>query len=257
VSSIRATNNVLVFIMAGLGLTISRKLVRLMGGELHVESSGMGKGSAFYFTLPYVKGQVTTAESLCGSTQCPGMDLHCNTNCAPRRPSSATSSCISKINLDPTGIASRTTHTGGKILVAEDDPVSRRLVNRMLERAGYSVLLAEDGQQAVSVFAANRDIVSLLLLDVQMPNMDGIEATQCIRRLEKAVAKDRSCNSKYKQQPVPIIALSAGAMKGDHEKGLSVGMTDYLTKPVNYKVLLETLVRYIGAGNSAGPSLLA
>ena len=131
----------------------------------------------------------------------------------------------------------------GTVLVAEDDVVSRRLVKRMLELSGCDVILAEDGEQAVEAFKT-RDDIALILMDVQMPNMDGLAATKLIRTLE---AEDP------RRKPVPIIALSAGAMKGDHERGLAVGMTYYLTKPVDFKLLQKTLRTHIGTCDAPRP----
>ena len=122
----------------------------------------------------------------------------------------------------------------GTILVAEDEKVSRRLVKRMLDISGYEVLLAEDGQQAVDCFKSNDD-VALILMDVQMPNLDGLDATRLIREFE---------SSNPDRPRTPIIALSAGAMKGDNERGLAVGMTAYMTNPVNFKLLQQTLKEY-------------
>jgi signal transduction histidine kinase/ActR/RegA family two-component response regulator len=194
----------------GLGLTISKKLVELMGGQLSVMSSvePPNRGSCFSFTFPY--------------------RIHA--------PSPGTTPMSSPPA--PTGkiVSSETTIIEGKILVAEDDTVSRRLVQRMLHISGYETILAEDGEQAVRKFQEN-DCIALILMDVQMPNMDGLAATTLIRELESKVP-DR--------KPIPIIALSAGAMKGDDERGLAVGMTDYLTKPVNFKLLQKTLHTHLG-----------
>ena len=195
----------------GLGLTISRKLAELMGGNLSVVSSvdGPDKGSRFTVVLPYKpmsKLQATT--ELSSSSQ------------------STREVSTGSINSD---------HGNNTILVAEDETVSRRLVKRMLEVSGYNVLLAEDGSQAVEMFKNHTNNISLILMDVQMPHLDGLAATELIRALEEG-----------RKEHIPIIALSAGAMKGDHEQGLAVGMTDYLTKPVNFKLLKETLKKYLG-----------
>ena len=193
----------------GLGLTISRKLVTLMGGTINLHSTvDKPSGSCFRFSIPYriytpLDGEMT---SIIESTS----DVRENI-------------VLSNV-------------TEGKILVAEDDTVSRRMVHRMLVIAGYNVILAEDGIQAVEQFRSHDDIM-LILMDVQMPNMDGLHATAMIRELER----ENSGNSH-----VPIIALSAGAMKGDNDRGLAAGMTDYLTKPINFKLLKETLCRHLG-----------
>lgn len=198
----------------GLGLTISRKLVEMMGGKLSITSSveEPTNGSCFSLTFPYRP--------------------HAPANGA-FEPSSPN---ISKGN-------ARGAFISGKVLVAEDDVVSRRLVKRMLDISGYDAIVAEDGEEAVEKFKTHDDI-ALILMDVQMPNMDGLAATTLIRQLEA-----QNPNKK----PVPIIALSAGAMKGDDERGFAVGMTDYLTKPVNFKLLQETLRAHLGSATAPSP----
>ncbi len=200
----------------GLGLTICKKLVEMMGGKLSVVSSvePTNRGSSFSFTFPYRI-----------HIPAPGARL-------------MTSPIITNGKQLSDGEAIE-----GKILVAEDDVVSRRLVQRMLNISGYDTILAEDGEQAVQKFQEN-DHVVLILMDVQMPNMDGLAATTLIRQLE--------AQKNPRKKPVPIIALSAGAMKGDDERGLAVGMTDYLTKPVNFKLLQKTLIAHLGARPKPG-----
>lgn len=188
----------------GLGLTISKKLAQLMGGDLSVESTvgGIHHGTVLHFTLPY-------------------------------KPS--TEACIHKEQEIPIQRKSlKNQDTRGVILVAEDDKVSRKLVSKMLQRSGYDVVLAEDGKEAVHHFHQAMSL-DLILMDVHMPNLDGIQATRLIRSTESEAEKD--C--------IPIIGLSAAAMKGDRERGIAAGMTDYLTKPVEYTKLLSMLERYL------------
>ena len=123
------------------------------------------------------------------------------------------------------------------ILLAEDDTTSRKLATRMLQKAGFEVLPARDGSEAVSLFQQHQAKIDLILMDVMMPKLDGLEATEQIRELERLSQSAES---------VPIVALSAGAMKGDRERGLQVGMSDYLFKPVNRGELLKTLARFLG-----------
>jgi signal transduction histidine kinase len=184
----------------GLGLTMSKRLVELMGGAIRVESStDDNHGTVFYFTLPYEQAPPEEAFVLPELTDKP---------------------------------RAKTAVGGGKILVAEDTIVSFKMLNRMLEKAEYEVILAGDGQQAVSKFESDRSI-DLILTDVHMPVMDGLEATALIRKIE---AKSGVKNG------IPIIALSAAAMQTDRERGiLAAGMSHYLTKPVNRKELLATL----------------
>jgi two-component system, sensor histidine kinase and response regulator len=118
-----------------------------------------------------------------------------------------------------------------RVLVAEDNPVNQRLIVRLLEKRGHRVALADNGRQALA--ALEKESFDLVLMDVQMPEMDGFEATRAIRMKEK--------NSGLHQT---IIALTAHAMKGDREKCLAEGMDGYLTKPIRPQELDEVLARY-------------
>jgi PAS domain S-box-containing protein len=118
-----------------------------------------------------------------------------------------------------------------RVLVAEDNPVNQRLIVRLLEKRGHRVALADNGRQALA--ALEKESFDLVLMDVQMPEMDGFEATSAIRMKEK--------NSGLHQT---IIALTAHAMKGDREKCLAEGMDGYLTKPIRPQELDEVLARY-------------
>ncbi len=118
-----------------------------------------------------------------------------------------------------------------RVLLAEDNAVNRKFAMLLLEKHGYTVVVAVNGQEAVE--AVERSAVDLALMDVQMPRMDGFEATAAIRELEKT-------NGLH----LPIIAMTAHAMKGDRERCLAAGMDDYLTKPVQAKEMLRLLERY-------------
>jgi signal transduction histidine kinase/DNA-binding response OmpR family regulator len=115
-----------------------------------------------------------------------------------------------------------------RFLAAEDNPVNQRLIARLLEKAGHSVTVVGDGLAAVN--ASRRDSYDAILMDVQMPLMDGHEATRQIRRLEQTTGAH-----------VPIIAMTAHAMKGDREKCLEAGMDDYIAKPLHKQELLQAL----------------
>jgi PAS domain S-box-containing protein len=118
-----------------------------------------------------------------------------------------------------------------RILVAEDNAVNQRLVLRLLEKRGHTTVMASDGRQALEALR-NADF-DLVLMDVQMPHMDGVEATAAIRRLEE-------CSGRH----LPVIALTANAMKGDREKYVAGGMDGYLAKPIQPRQLDELLQRY-------------
>ena len=111
----------------------------------------------------------------------------------------------------------------------------------MLEKAhSGEILQAADGLEAVDLFQKYREDIGFVLIDCMMPNVDGLEATRRIRAIEEESKTSDSCSCGSNNK-VPIVALSAGAMKGDRERGLAVGMSGYLYKPVNRKELLMTL----------------
>ncbi|WP_051272431.1 CHASE4 domain-containing protein [Fundidesulfovibrio putealis] len=184
----------------GLGLAISRELVGLMGGYLEVESAP-GQGSRFFFSL-----LLKTASGLTASEA--GLD----------RP----------VDL-----------TGKTVLIAEDNYFNRQIFKEMVESAGGTAILAENGMQAV--FAAVGQELDVALMDMHMPDMDGVEAARTIRT-------HPFCRE------LPIIALTAGAFDTDRSTCLEAGMNDYLTKPVARKVLLETLVRWAGTAEGNRPA---
>ncbi len=126
----------------------------------------------------------------------------------------------------------RETHKGARILLAEDNPVNQKLVVRLLEKRGFLVTAAVNGKEAVA--AIERESFDLVLMDVQMPEMDGIEAASLIRRKEKESGGH-----------IPIIALTAYAMKGDEERCRAAGMDDYVPKPVRSQDLFSAMRRQL------------
>jgi PAS domain S-box-containing protein len=181
----------------GLGLSISDKLVTLMGGRLYV-SSEVASGSAFGFTL-----------ELALAAQTPGR--------AVNQPGSAAKRTL------------RGSHPF-KVLVAEDNVINQRLIVSMLERAGYVPTLVSGGRQAID--EAVRGNYDAVLMDVQMPEIDGLEATAAIREAERSTGRH-----------VPIVAMTALALPGDQALCLASGMDAYLSKPIR----LDSLVRKIEA----------
>jgi CheY-like chemotaxis protein len=127
------------------------------------------------------------------------------------------------------------------ILVVEDNPVNARLIMTLLEQAGYEAIAAENGREALE--AVHQRQFSLILMDIQMPEMDGLEATRRLR-------------SDPQTQSLPVIAVTAHALIGDRDRCLAAGMNDYLTKPVDREKLISTICRYLKtrpAGRSVQP----
>lgn len=177
----------------GLGLSISKELVAKMGGELWVESKE-GKGSIFKF---YVKSKEFQSEN---------------------QPTTLEEQA--QVGVDQSNSKAR-------ILLVEDNPTNQKVALKMLANKGMSVTCVENGQEAVEMVKAHS--FDLVLMDLQMPVMDGYEATRQIRAIDSSKSK------------IPIIALTAAAMEGEQEKCMTAGMNEYLTKPINYKTLIDTV----------------
>lgn len=125
------------------------------------------------------------------------------------------------------------------ILLTEDNLVNQKLAKLMLSKRGYTVEVANNGAQAVEKYTQSYDKFDLIFMDIQMPTMDGMKATKAIRKWEK----ETSTRTTTKQ--IPIIAMTANAMKGDREKYLVVGMDDYITKPIKKELMFEVLEKWI------------
>jgi PAS domain S-box-containing protein len=121
-----------------------------------------------------------------------------------------------------------------KILVAEDTPFNQKFILRLIERWGHTARLAADGRQALDLFS--RESFDVVLMDVQMPELDGLQTTQAIRQLEEKTGSR-----------IPIIAMTAHAIKGDRERCLAAGMNDYISKPIDPGKLLQIIVQHVAA----------
>ncbi|MHB8762913.1 MAG: ATP-binding protein [Deferrisomatales bacterium] len=183
----------------GLGLAISRQLVEHMGGSLGVESEE-GRGSVFTCTIPFTAARAEAPE-----------------------PEEATAAAREAPSL-PTEL---------RILVAEDEPVNREVAVALLQHRGWRVTAVADGSAAVEAWLA--EPFDLVLMDVQMPGLDGFAATRLIRQREGPGGAR-----------VPIVGLTAHALKGDRERCLAAGMDDYLAKPVAPETLYAAVERWVG-----------
>lgn len=187
----------------GLGLTIASQLVQLMGGQIRVDSEP-GQGSTFSFVVPFAPDPQ------------PGEPLESAAMPEPGEPGRPLT-----------------------VLLVEDDEASRIVAQRMLERAGHEVIAVSDGWLALEEIEAAPDRFDLVLMDVMLPQMDGMETTRRIRKLEAQT--DRR---------LPIVALTANAMEGDRQRCFDAGMDGYVAKPVRRHELLCELSRLTGVSLS-------
>jgi CheY-like chemotaxis protein len=148
-------------------------------------------------------------------------------------------------------VCKETGHSG-RILLAEDNPVNQKLAKLMLTKVGYQVEVANDGKEAVERYTACPEDFALILMDIQMPEMDGIQATGAIRNWETSLAAGGSgkgqspmSNGESEGLHIPIIAMTAHAMKGDKERCLEAGMDDFITKPIKREAVLGVLEKWI------------
>jgi signal transduction histidine kinase/ActR/RegA family two-component response regulator len=182
----------------GLGLSISQKLVQAMGGVIEVESE-LGRGSVFSFTLPL---SIVDQEKTKTPTATKPQDLP---------------------------------QLSGKLLLAEDNPVNKMVAMKMLKSFGLEATHASNGRVACELYRENE--FDVVLMDIQMPEMDGHEATVCIRQ----------CEAEQKRKQTPIIALTANVLSEDRARCFSSGMNDFLSKPIRMTDLHETLKRWLEA----------
>ena len=134
-----------------------------------------------------------------------------------------------------------------RILLAEDNPVNQKLAALILEKAGYQIAVAGNGREAVEKYTSDPDGYDLIFMDIQMPEMDGLEATAVIREFEASHHRQPfgEKNSRISAAGVPIIAMTAHAMQGDREKCLASGMNDYISKPIKREAVFTIIKQYV------------
>ncbi len=192
----------------GLGLSICQQLVGLMKGTIKLDST-VGQGSTFSFKVLF---RLAMDEKIV-------------------KPS------IPKPEAQK--IDANTAEHGKIILIVEDNPVNQRLATIMVKKQGFEVIVAGDGLEAISVLEKNK--VDLILMDIQMPNMDGLTATKKIREIESTGDKKNYPSLADRSGAIPIIALSAHVREEDQQQGREAGMDDFLTKPIIKTKLTEVL----------------
>ncbi len=183
---------------SGLGLSICKKLVNLMNGEIGL-SSEVGVGSLFWFTLPLRHSSVRIEKSKSERSD---------------------------------STPPKTKYPGARILVAEDNFVNQKIALALLTKLGFKPLTVGNGNEVLS--ALHEFEFDLILMDCQMPDLDGYQTTRRIRQSHSKIPSD-----------IPIIAMTANAMKGDREKCLQAGMNDYATKPITANELAEVIERWL------------
>jgi len=250
---------------AGLGLSIVRRLVALMGGELSLESTP-GAGTTIFISLPFgalwhaddtdlasVRGQDGPGpggSDAAGGTASPAGNgdnamampsRHADVSALPRSAAQSgkgrvtASSAAAAQQADPADDTRPEDQSVLHVLLVEDDAVNQLAVRRMLEKSGMAVTLATDGQQALD--ALHQATFDCVVMDVQMPVMDGLTATRAIRTDPAFAAR----------AAIPVVAMTAHAMVGDRESFLDAGMDDYVSKPVEMSVLRQAILRAMQA----------
>ncbi|MEW6678235.1 MAG: chemotaxis protein CheB [Pseudomonadota bacterium] len=187
----------------GLGLAISRRLARMMGGDIGLVSQP-GKGSLFWFTVRVAKLDLSTNETEISGAQ-------------------------AELRL-------RQSHAGTRILLAEDEPISQEIALDLLTEIGLVVDIAEDGQEALDMARSQR--YDLVLMDMQMPRLNGLDAALAMRALPGWAE-------------VPILAMTANAYEDDRQACLTAGMNDHICKPVDPDLLFATLLQWLDATHHA------
>lgn len=217
----------------GLGLSICRQIAALMDGEVWVESpagerthrgpeihTAGGPGSVFHFTAWVKKAQIKSRPETAARAW----------KASAARPKAR--------EIIPPGGMREDMQPSVRILLAEDNPVNQKLAELMLSKAGCQVDVAGTGREAVERYTAAPDDYDLIFMDIQMPDMDGIEATWAIRKFQRAIINGSP-------RHIPIVAMTAHAVRGDRERCIEAGMDDYTTKPIKRETVLDILEKWV------------
>jgi len=204
---------------SGLGLAISKRLIDIMGGTIAFESTA-GSGTRFWIDLPVI---LVPEDKISESGIAPSIELENNT-VLDSDPVDGTHHMISKYH---------------QILIVEDNEIGAEVAAELLRPRGFTISFADNGAKAIELFRDTE--FDLILMDCQLPILDGYKTTRIIRTIE---AERRS--EGRDTPPIPIIALTASALRGDREKCISAGMNDYLTKPLSQFLLFEAIDKQLG-----------
>jgi CheY-like chemotaxis protein len=196
----------------GLGLSISKSLIEMMNGEIKV-SSEIGKGSTFTFNVIMKQPTARTTVDSTGNETYTAKEI---VDAADE-------------NVDIDGL-----FTGHLIILAEDIEINREIVLTLLLPTGIQIHCAKNGEEALQLFGNEPDAYDLILMDLHMPKMDGLEATRKIREFNTSNAKS-----------IPIIAITANVLKGDIERCLTSGMNGHIGKPIDFDELIAILKQYL------------
>ena len=189
-----------------MGLAITKNIVERMGGRIWVESE-LGKGAKFIFTVKVLRGKNSEDEE---------------------------NGYSKEYHTDQDGLANADEFLGKKILLAEDVEINREILISLLDDTGLVIDCAKNGKEALDMIKATPDKYDLVFMDVQMPILDGFEATRRIRALPA-----------LQDAKLPIIAMTANVFNDDIEKCLAAGMNDHVGKPIDMDKVLEKLRKYL------------
>ena len=198
----------------GLGLAISKQLINMMNGDIWV-SSKSGQGSCFYFTAEFLPANTYPIDN--NKSLLSNKELQYKNN---------QYKYYDKSEIGTINISTKT------ILIVDDNEINQRLVSSLLDKKGYNYITAFNGKEALKIL--EQKIVDLILMDIQMPELNGLKTTNAIRSIEKS-----------SEMHIPIIAMTAYAMLGDRDNFLDAGMDDYISKPIDFQKLYDILDKYL------------